>query len=151
MLFLGLLPFGVRFLPRGFKPNPESLRHGVMYGSICMALLLLTGVAGPLIDTFLLGGNLGRREMVASKSACQIFGHAMKLVYFSGIVEQTGAVDGATIAVAIAMSILGTTVARRFLEAMTDTQYRTWAARIITSISGYYVMQGTYLFIAPGL
>jgi uncharacterized protein len=151
MLFLGLLPFGVRFLPHGFKPNPESLGHGVIYGSICMALLLLTGVAGPLIDTFFLGGNLDRREMVASKSACQIFGHAMKLVYFGGIVEQAGAVDGVTIAVAIAMSILGTTAARRFLEAMSDTQYRTWAGRIIVSISGYYVIQGAYLLIAPGL
>lgn len=150
-LFLGLLPFGVRFLPHGFKPNPESLRHGVVYRSICMALLLLTGVAGPLIDTFFLGGNLDRRQMVASKSACQIFGHAMKLVYFGGIVEQAGAVDDVTIAVAIAMSILGTTAARRFLEAMSDAQYRTWAGRIITSISGCYVIQGAYLLIAPDL
>lgn len=150
-LFLGLLPFGVRFLGRGFKPTPESLRHGLIYGTICMALLLLTGVAGPLIDTFFLGGNLDRREMVASKSACQIFGHAMKLVYFGGIVEQVGAADGTVMAVAVAMSIVGTTAARRFLEAMSDAQYRTWAGRIITSISSCYVIQGVYLLIARDL
>ena len=47
-----------------------------------MTLLLLTGVAGPLIDQFFLGGKLDRREIVATKAMCQIFGHAAKLVYF---------------------------------------------------------------------
>ena len=150
-LFLGLLPFGVRLLPHGFKPNPESVRHGVVYGSNCTALLLLTGVAGPLIDTLFLGGNLDRREMVASKSACQIFGHTMKLVYFGGIVDQTGSADGTIMAVAVATSIVGTTAARRFLEAMSDAQYRTWAGRIMISISGCYMIQGAYLLIAPDL
>jgi hypothetical protein len=37
------------------------------------------------------------------------------------------------------------------LEAMSDTQYRTWAGRLIASISGYYVLQGAYLLIARGL
>ena len=49
------------------------------------------------------------------------------------------------------MSIVGTTAARRFLEAMSDAQYRTWAGRIITSISSCYVIQGVYLLIARDL
>ena len=36
-----------------------------------MGLMLMTGVSGPLMDTFFLGGNFGRREVVATKAACQ--------------------------------------------------------------------------------
>lgn len=32
---------------------------------------------------------------------------------------------------------------------MTDIQFRTWAAHIINSISGYYVLHGSYLLVAP--
>ena len=52
-------------------------------------------------------------------------------------------------AIAVAASMLGTTAARRFLEAMSDAQFRVWAARIIASVSGFYVLQGSYLLIAP--
>jgi uncharacterized membrane protein YfcA len=149
MLFLGLAPFAVTLLPARLKPDAARLDHGVLYGVICMSLLLLTGVVGPLIDTFFLGGRLDRREIVATKALCQIFGHAMKLVYFTSIAASAGAIDGTLMAIAIAASVIGTTVARRFLEAMSDVQYRTWTARIITSISGFYVLDGLYLLAAP--
>jgi uncharacterized membrane protein YfcA len=151
VLFLGLAPFAVSLLPARLKPDAARLDHGVVYGAVCMSLLLLTGVVGPLIDTFFLGGKLDRREIVATKAFCQIFGHTMKLVYFTGIAAQAGAIDGAMMAIAIAASMVGTTVARRFLEAMSNTQYRTWSARIIVAISGFYVLQGSYLLAAPVL
>jgi hypothetical protein len=53
------------------------------------------------------------------------------------------------VAIAIAASIVGTTAARRILEAMNDKQFRIWATRIINSISGYYVLQGSYMLLAP--
>jgi hypothetical protein len=45
-------------LPADLKPNPERLGHGLLYGGASMALMLLSGVSGPLIDTYFLGGNL---------------------------------------------------------------------------------------------
>jgi hypothetical protein len=30
---------------------------------------------------------------------------------------------------------------------MTDLQFRTWANRVITTIAGYYVVQGGYLLV----
>ena len=150
-LLLGVAPFAVRLLPAQLKPDAAQLDHGVAYGAVCMSLLLLTGVAGPLVDTFFLGGKLGRREIVATKALCQIVGHAMKLIYFAGIAARASDIDGTLIAVAITASVVGTTVARRFLEAMSDMQYRTWSAYVVTSISSCYVLQGAYLFIAPAL
>jgi uncharacterized membrane protein YfcA len=137
----------VRLAPQGLRPNPESLLQGTIYGSLCMSLILLTGVAGPLIDTFFLGGKLDRREIVATKAVCQVFGHAAKLLYFGGIIDQTGSVDPLVAALAIGASMIGTTLAARVLEAMTDRQFRTWANGIITAIAGYYVAHGAYLLM----
>ena len=147
LLLLGVTPFMVRMAPKGLRPNPESLAQGTIYGSLCMTLILLTGVAGPLIDTFFLGGKLDRREIVATKAVCQIFGHAAKLLYFGGIIDQAGSVDPLVAGLAIAASMIGTTLAAHLLEAMTDRQFRTWANGIITAIAGYYVAHGAYLLV----
>jgi uncharacterized protein len=144
-LLLGLTPFAARLVPASLRPNPESAAHGTLYGVICMSLMLLTGVTGPLLDTFFLGGKLGRRDIVASKATCMVFGHAMKLVYFGGVIDQAGSVDPVMAGLAIIASMTGTSLAARVLEALTDHQFRVWANRIITAICGYYVMHGTVL------
>jgi uncharacterized membrane protein YfcA len=145
LLLLGLTPFAARLAPANLRPNPYSPAQGALYGVICMSLMLLTGVTGPLLDTFFLGGKLDRREIVASKATCMVFSHAMKLVYFGGLIDQAGSVDPVMAALAIAASMTGTSLAARVLEALTDQQFRVWANRLITAICGYYVMHGTVL------
>jgi uncharacterized membrane protein YfcA len=113
--------------------------------------MLLSGVAGPLIDTYFLGRKLDRREIVATESFCRVASHLARLVYFGGIIDNAASVDPSMMALAIAASIAGTTAARRILELMSDTQFRLRAARIINSISGYYVLYGSYLLLAPTL
>jgi uncharacterized membrane protein YfcA len=147
LLLLGVTPFLVRLAPEGLKADPENPIQGVIYGAACMSLILLTGVAGPLIDTYFLGGKLDRREIVATKSACQVFGHTAKLAYFGGIIEQTGSVDPLVAVLAIVASMVGTTLAARVLEAMTDKQFRSWANAIITVIACYYVAHGMVLLV----
>ena len=145
LLMLGLTPFLVRLAPANWRPNPESLRQGALYGAACMTLILLTGVAGPLIDTFFLGGRLDRREIVASKAMCQVFGHAAKLLYFGVVIDQAASLDPLVAVLAIASSMIGTTLAAKVLLAMSDAQFRTWANRIITAIAGYYVVHSVVL------
>jgi len=145
LLLLGLTPFLVRLAPASFRPNPESLRQGALYGVICMTLILLTGVSGPLIDTFFLGGRLDRREIVASKAICQVFGHAAKLLYFGAVIDQAASLDPVVAILAVVSSMVGTTLAAKVLLAMSDTQYRAWANRIITAIAGYYVAHSAVL------
>ena len=148
LLLLGVTPFMARAVPDGFKPDPDSAVQGTLYGAICMTLLLLTGVSGPLIDTYFLGGKLDRRQIVATKAVCQVFGHAAKFIYFGALIDQTGSLDPMMAALAVAASMVGTTLARRVLEAMSEVQYRLWANRIITTIAGYYVIYGSYLLLA---
>jgi uncharacterized membrane protein YfcA len=147
LLLLGFTPFLARMVPPGLKPNPERLSHGLVYGAICMSLLLVTGVSGPLIDTYFLGGKMERRQIVATKSAVQIASHFAKLVYFGGLIDNAAAVNPLMAGLAVLASMIGTSAARPILDRLTDSQYRVWATRIITVIGVYYVAQGFYLLV----
>src|SRR3984893_4981460 len=148
LLLLGGTPFMAGMTPSVCKPNPESVWQGAFYGSICMGLMLMTGVSGPLLDTFFLGGNFGRREIVATKATCQVASHFTKLIYFGGIIDQAATLDPVLAGVAIAAWMLGTSLARRILEAMSDAQFRTWANRLITTVASYYILYGSWLLLA---
>lgn len=64
-------------------------------------------------------------------------------------VDRTGTLDPLIAGLAVVASMIGTTLAARVLEAMTDQQFRTWANGIITAICGYYVIQGAALLALP--
>src|SRR5215475_9795343 len=72
LLMLGVTPFMARLMPAGLKPNPDSILQGACYGTVCMGLMLMTGVSGPLMDTFFLGAKFDRRSIVATKATCQV-------------------------------------------------------------------------------
>src|SRR3954452_4489160 len=145
LLMLGVTPFMARLMPAGLKPDPDSVWQGAIYGTICMGLMLMTGVSGPLLDTFFLGARFDRRSIVATKATCQVASHLTKLIYFGGIIDQAASLDPVLAGIAIAAPMLGTTLARRILEAMSDAQFRTWAGRLITTVAGYYILYGGWL------
>jgi uncharacterized protein len=111
-------------------------------------LMLMTGVSGPLLDTFFLGGNFERRAIIATKATCQVASHLTKLIYFGGIIDQAATLDPRLAVIAVAASMLGTTLSRRVLEAMSDQQFRRWANRLITTVASYYILHGSWLFLA---
>jgi uncharacterized membrane protein YfcA len=148
-LLLGVTPFMMRAVPRDLQPDPESRVQCVLYGIGCTGLILLTGVAGPMLDTFFLGGTLGRRTIMATKSVCQVLGHTVKLIYFAGVVSEPGTVDPLMAGTAVAMAALGTMLAKPVVEALSDKVYRVWANRIVVTLSGYYAVYGLYLVAIP--
>ena len=145
-IFLGVTPL-LLYLPASWKPNPDSRLQATAYGLVSMTLMLISGVSGPLIDSFFLGGKLDRREIIASKAICQIVCHGMKLAYFGGIIVEAASLDPVLAVLAVGAAMLGTTLSKRFLQMMTDAQFRSWATRLITVIAGSYVIQGTYLLL----
>jgi uncharacterized membrane protein YfcA len=151
LLLLGGTPFLVRLMPAQYKPDPESLGQGLIYGFICMSLLVLTGVAGPMLDSFFLGGKLDRREIIATKAMCQIFGHAAKLFYFGAMIDQAASLDPVVAVLAVLASMLGTSLAAKVLDRMSDQQFRRWSNRIITAVSGYFVAYGCYVLAVTGV
>jgi uncharacterized membrane protein YfcA len=147
LLMLGVTPFMARLMPANLRPDPDSIWQGAVYGTICMGLMLMTGVSGPLLDTFFLGARFDRRSIVATKATCQVASHLTKLVYFGGIIDQAASVDPVLALVAVAASMLGTSLARRILEAMSEQQFRLWANRLITTVASYYILYGGWLLM----
>jgi uncharacterized membrane protein YfcA len=145
LLLLGCSPFIVRAIPE--RVLPRTLGPGQMLGGsvVCMMLMLVTGVTGPLLDTLFLRSPLERRKIIATKAACQLFSHTLKLVYFGALIEQSGTVEPWFLGVAIASSMIGTSLGKLLLEKLSDKQFRVWSNRIITAIAGYYVGYGLVL------
>ncbi|HYF08682.1 MAG TPA: sulfite exporter TauE/SafE family protein [Acetobacteraceae bacterium] len=147
LVALGISPFLLHGLPAGLKPDAESPAQGVAYGLASMSLMLVTGVAGPLLDRFFLGGALDRRGIVATKAGCQVFGHALKFLYFGGLIENAASLDPWLAIGAVAASFAGTFLAKPFLKMLSDAQFKRWAGRIVTTIAGYTILQGVWLWI----
>jgi uncharacterized membrane protein YfcA len=149
LLFLGITPFLARAIPANLHPDPERRAHGFVYGMICMSLMLLTGVTGPLLDMFFLGAKTSdRRGIVATKATAQVLGHGFKLAYFGGLAAGAAGLDATVLVAAILASMLGTTLARRVLESISDSQFRLWANHLITGVAAWYLAQGSYLLLA---
>jgi len=145
LLLLGFCPFVVRLLPASFRPDPYKALHGAGYGATCMSLMILTGVSGPLIDSFFLGGGMERRTIIATKAVCQVFGHGFKWLYFGSLA--VAGIDPVLGVLAVVCSMAGTTLARRVVEWMTDQQYRRWAGWLITAIALTYIARGGWLLV----
>ena len=107
----------------------------------------MTGVSGPLLDTFFLGARFDRRSIVATKATCQVASHLTKLIYFGGIIDQAASLDPMLAMIAVMASMLGTTLARQLLESMSEQQFRTWANRIITVVASYYILYAGWLML----
>lgn len=147
LLLLGLSPFIIRAIPDRILPRSFGPLQVAVTGLFSMMLMLLTGVTGPLLDTMFLRSPLERRQIIATKAACQVFGHGFKLIYFGALIEQVGQVEPWFLAIAVTSSIIGTSLGKLLLEKLTDAQFRVWSNRLITALASYYVAYGLVLLV----
>jgi uncharacterized membrane protein YfcA len=61
------------------------------------------------------------------------------------LIENAGSVERWFLAIAVASSMLGTSLGKLLLERLTDTQFRAWSNRLITALATYYVGYGLVL------
>ena len=145
LLMLGLSPFVLRIVPTRWMPATLGPAQALGGGIACMALMLLTGVTGPLVDQLFLRSPMNRQQIVATKASCQVFGHGSKLLYFGALIEKAGSVEPWVLAMAVGASMLGTSLGKQILERLSDAQFRTWAGRLITVLGLYYIGYGLVL------
>jgi len=145
LLMLGLSPFIIRAVPERILPRSFGPLQVAATGLLSMMLMLLTGVTGPLLDTMFLRSPLERRQIIATKASCQVFGHAFKLIYFGAVIDQGGSAEPWLLALAVVSSMIGTSLGKQILERLSDLQFLTWSNRIVTTIATYYVGYGLVL------
>jgi uncharacterized membrane protein YfcA len=66
-------------------------------------------------------------------------------VYFGALIDQAAQVEPWFLVVAIASSIVGTSLGKFLLERLSDKQFRVWSNRLITVLASYYVGYGLVL------
>jgi uncharacterized protein len=147
-IVLGLTPFLAALIPAALRPNVDRRGHGFLCGLVCVSLQLTAGVAGPILDVFFVRAALDRRGIVATKAVTQTFAHALKLVYFGGLIGLGGeSVPAALVAVSVLVAMLGTTLSRRVLEGLSEAQFRNWTQRLVLVLGLAYIAQGAWLAI----
>jgi len=95
LIMLGAMPFLALMLPSKWHLNVERRWHSEACGAVCMALALVAGVSGPVLDVFFIRSKMGRHAVVASKASTQSLTHLLKIVYFGEMLASGNAGDGA--------------------------------------------------------
>ena len=145
-IVLGLVPLIV-WVPRSvFALDATRPVQGVACGISVTGLNVIAGVSGPLLDTFFQNVDADRRAIVATKAATQVAAHGVKIAYY--IAPALAAGEGGSfwlIAIAIPLSVIGTTLGAKVLDGMSDIVFRRWTRRLVTVIGAYYFVQGLWL------
>jgi uncharacterized membrane protein YfcA len=144
-ILLGITPFIGMLLPPRLKLNVDKRGHSFACGAICTVMALLSGVSGPLLDVFFLHSKMDRRGVIATKAASQTLSHIFKIIYFGAVIETgRGAVELWFALTMIVLSMTATTMSRKFLERMTDADFRKWTRWTVTVIGGFYLCNGVW-------
>ena len=87
-----------------------------------------------------------RREIVSTKAASQVAAHTVKIAYYLPAVLGGGlGVVPWFFAIAIPVSMLGTTLGSKVLDRMSDAMFRKATKYIVTGIGLIYVLRGGLL------
>jgi uncharacterized membrane protein YfcA len=152
LLAVGLTPFLALAVPQRVAPNIERFGQAFLAGAIGGALQLVSGVTGPILDIFYVRTGMTRQVNVATKAAAQVLGHLTKVIYFGGLVMDPGGRDleqWLVMGFAAVFAVIGTTLSRRFLDAMSDVQFYRWTRWIILALGTVYIVQGVWQMVGP--
>ena len=142
-LGLGLTPFLVELAPVRLRPNVEMRGMAPVCGAVIMGVQTLAGVAGSVLDSFFQGSALDRKAIIATKAAIQMTGHLLRIVYFGAFAAAAEEIPpGPILAAAVVMALIGTTLASRVLERMSEESFRRWSRALILAISAVYIARG---------
>ncbi len=149
-LLLGLVPMLV-WLPKNWlQLDASKTPHALASGFLVTGLNLSAGVAGPLLDIFFVRTNLTRHQIVATKAATQVFSHFAKILVYGAplLAGGQGTLPAVWVfALAIPMSMLGTTAGGWVLNRLSDANFKKWTAWIVTGIGLMYLVKAWQLWL----
>lgn len=145
---LGVIPFAAELLPARWWPNITKPWGPHVCGIIIMVLQLMAGAAGHILDMFFQRSALDRKGIVATKAVCQTTAHMYRIAYFGSLAQSfDGHVPIWAIGGALALAFIGTSLAARVLERMTEADFRTWSRRIVHGVAVTFLVRGLWLLL----
>lgn len=146
LIAMGLTPFAALLLPEKLHLNVERRGHSMLCGFVCLALNLVAGIAGPILDTFFVRSKMSRHAVVATKALTQTLSHLVKIVYFGGVIAlQGGEISPWLIPTMVLLAFLGTSLSRPVLERMSDASFRQWTRWTVMTLGALYLASGLRL------
>ena len=152
-LRLGIMPFAARVVPRAHAPDIRRKGAPALVGACVMALHVLAGVSGAVLDMFFLARDLDRRLVVSTKAMTQSLGHAIKFAYFTFVSVAPLEAGPAAVSraldvplwvygMAAGLAICGTTLAKPVLHRFSNEAFQLWSRRLVLAVGGVYLVQG---------
>jgi uncharacterized protein len=149
MIVLGATPFLVYLLPANLRLDVDRPGHSFACGLTCMGVQMLSGVSGPLLDTFFVRSAMTRHEVVATKAAVQTLSHATRVAFFGTLVASSGEALGVgLVALLVVSAIVGTSASRRVLNLLTDANFRWATQRLVLGLGACYLVWGIWSLAA---
>lgn len=149
-LLLGIMPFATDRLPARWAADIQKPGAPYVCGIVVGFFQVIAGVGGNIVDVFFQNSALDRKQIVATKAATQAVGHLFRIFYFGSFAESASVdVPLWVYASAIALAMLGTTLAGTALHHMTESNFRRYSRWLIQSIALVFIARGAWL-IAVG-
>ena len=149
-LLLGLTPMLVWLPKERLHLDIKRPAHAIGAGFGVQGLNTLAGVAGPMLDLFFVRADMTRQPIVATKSVTQALSHFVKIGFWSvPIISQAGWAAMPPwwlFAIAIPLSMTGTTLGKRVLERMNDDGFRKWMKGLVTAIGAVLLLRAAGLY-----
>ena len=150
ILALGFLPYIAWIVPKELSLDVTKPAIGVLAGGVVVGTNLVAGVGGPLLDIFFQRVDMTRHQVVATKAIAQTIGHISKIIFFGGILttEYENWPSLSLLLMAIALSILGTTLGKRILDKINDVIFFKWTQIILLLVGGVLILRGIFLSLS---
>ena len=117
-------------------------------GAAVSSATLISGVGGPVLDTFFASSALNRLEIMGTKSVLQGFGHILKISYFTFSLSETP-IDLANytlIPACVLVALIGTYIGKSFTFRMTEGVFRKIQSSLILVTSLYFINRSANYF-----
>ena len=150
LIALGIVPFLALSIPKKWVPQATSRGGAELCGALCTFFQLLSGVSGPTLDVFFVRETYNRHQVIATKAACQLFGHLGKLIYFGLLVVAVPdefPVAYWTLCLFALLAIWGTSLSKVVLERLTDQSFRKYTQWIVAAIGAVYLVRGLSAYL----
>ena len=148
LLALGILPYIAWAMPSNFAFDVTIIPVGIAAGIVVVGTNLLAGVGGPLLDVFFQRVEMTRHQVVATKAVAQFLGHVSKVIFFGGLAASSSSENWPTfwlLILAMAVSVMGTTLGKKVLDKINDRTFFSWTQRIMLTVGAVLIARAIYL------
>ena len=148
LLALGILPYIAWAMPSNLAFDVTKTPIGILAGIVVVGTNLLAGVGGPLLDVFFQRVEMTRHQVVATKAVAQFLGHVSKVIFFGGLAISSSNENWPAfwlLIMAMAVSVIGTTLGKRVLDKINDKIFFSWTQRIMLTVGAIMIARAIYL------